>query len=363
MSAALIVRDESRFIEECLQSLVGRADEIVVVDTGSHDDTIEKAQRFPIKLHHFAWCNDFSAARNFALEQATGDWILYIDADERLDVPKLSLLDSVLGDFGKVAWKLRFHPRVDWTAYAEPRLFRNDPRIRFRGVIHESMLEGIKSVALLDDKEIAICDLTLQHVGYEDDQTHKNSRNIPLLQKRLAHDPTHLYSWWHLGNSLLLAGDQNGAMAAWTRGTAVAAARQPKARSIQDSLCALSLIKLKIKRDEPIDSLLEEALALYPSHLALRWIKATCALDCGDWERAQPELEMLATIDHKTFFDPQIAYEKILFRYLAKEALALCYFRAGRFCEAARLYRLVAPVHPDPRACEIKAQLAELRMA
>jgi tetratricopeptide (TPR) repeat protein len=363
LSAALIVRDESKFIEECLRSLVGKADEIVIVDTGSQDDTIEKARRFPINLHSFAWCDDFSAARNFALEQATGDWILYIDADERFEVPEPALLDSVLGDFGKVAWRLRFYPRIDWTPYAEFRLFRNDPRIRFRGVIHETMLDGIKGVALAEGKEIAICDLALHHVGYEDDQTHKNSRNIPLLRNRLLQEPTHMYSWWHLGHSLLLAGDHDGAMAAWTQGTAAARAREPEARHPDDSLSVLSLIKLKIKCQEPVDALLEEALTFYPTHLALRWIKATCALARGDLEAAGSELEMLAAIDPETFFDPQIAYEKVLFRYLAKEALALCYFRAGRYTDAARLYRLVAPLHPDPGACEIKARLAELRVA
>jgi tetratricopeptide (TPR) repeat protein len=361
LSAALIVRDESRFIEGCLKSLVGSVDEIVIVDTGSQDDTIEKALRFPVKLYHFAWCNDFSAARNFALEQATGEWILYIDADERFDIPAPRLLDSVLADSQKVAWNVRFHPRIDWTPYGEPRLFRNDPRIRFRGVIHETMREGIETVALADGKETGVCDLALHHVGYEDDQTRKNSRNIPLLRDRLAQDPKHLYSWWHLGQSLLIAGDEVGAMEAWTRGMAAAQTRSPAARRLDDSLSALSLIKLKIKRSEPVDGLLQEALALYPDQLALRWIEAARALDRGELEVARSGLEMLAAIDAETFFDPQVAYEKILFRYLAKEALALCHFRAGRYAEAARLYRLVAQVHPEPNAYEIKAQLAELR--
>ena len=60
---------------------------------------------------------------------------------------------------------------------------------------------------------------------------------------------------------------------------------------------------------------------------------------------------------------PEIAYEKILFRYLAKEALALCCFRAGRFAESARMYRQAAQAHPDPQACEVKARLADLRAA
>ena len=363
MSATLIVRDESRVIEDCLQSLIGKADEIVVVDTGSHDDTIEKALRYPIKLHHFSWCDDFSAARNYALKRATGDWTLYIDADERFEVPEAARLEAVLDDCEKVAWNLQLHPRIDWTPYAEPRLFRNDSRIRFRGAIHETIREAIESVARADGKEIGICDLALYHIGYEDDQTRKNARNIPLLRNRLAQDPNHLYSWWHLGQSLLLASDEDEAIAAWTDGVALARARGPKERRLDDSLCALALIKLKIKRNEPVHELLQEAVSLYPGHLALRWIEATSALDRGDLETARPKLEILAAIEPETFFDPQIAYEKILFRYLAKEALALCYFRSGRYGDAARLYRLIAPAHPDPGACEIKARLADLRAA
>jgi hypothetical protein len=72
---------------------------------------------------------------------------------------------------------------------------------------------------------------------------------------------------------------------------------------------------------------------------------------------------MLAAIDADTFFDPRLSYEKILFQYLAKEALALCHFRARRYAEAAQFYRLAAKQHPDPRSCEVKAQLAELRAA
>ena len=357
----MIVRDEARFIEGCLQSLVGRADEIVLIDTGSSDDTVAKALRFPVDLYHFAWCDDFSAARNFALDRASGEWILYIDADEHFEVPDSDALEAALTDTGKVAWNLRFYPRIDWTPYAEPRLFRNDPRIRFQGVIHESVRKGIEDVALSDGKETGTCDLTLHHVGYEDDQAYKNARNVPLLRARLACDPDHLYSWWHLGLSLQLSGDDEGAIAAWTRGMAVARARAPAARRLDDSLSALALIKLKIRRGELVEEALQEAVSLYPGQLALRWIEATRALERGDLEVARPSLEVLAAIDAEAFFDPQIAYEKILFRYLAKEALALCHFRAGRYAEAARFYRLAAQAHPDPGACEIKARLAQLR--
>ena len=228
VAAAMIVRDELRFIEGCLQSLTGRVDEIIVVDTGSRDDTVEKAKRFPVSLYHFPWCGDFSAARNFALDQARSEWILYIDADERLEVPDPQMLRDALSDKGKVAWRMRFHPRVDWTPYAELRLFRNDLRIRFRGAIHERMEEGIEDVVREDGLEIGECGLVLQHVGYEDDQRRKNSRNIPLLRVRLQQDPDHLHSWWHLGQCLHLAGDDDAAIEAWMQG--VAAARGSRSR-------------------------------------------------------------------------------------------------------------------------------------
>ncbi len=192
VTAALIVRNESRVIEDCLASLAGRVDEIVVVDTGSRDDTIAKARHFPVQLHHFKWCDDFSAARNFAIEQATGDWILYIDADERLSVPRPDGLAGLLANEGKVGWTVRFHPRLDWTPYAELRLFRNDPRIRFRGAIHETHYDSVLQVASADAKEVGECDLTLQHVGYETDQAYKNSRNIPLLRVLLDREPDRL---------------------------------------------------------------------------------------------------------------------------------------------------------------------------
>src|SRR5689334_13325597 len=112
VSATLIVRDESEFIEDCLRSLIGIVDEIIVVDTGSHDDTVVRASRFPINLYRFEWCNDFSAARNYAIGKATGDWILYIDADERLEVRDQALWRAAVESNNKAAWRLRFYPRV-----------------------------------------------------------------------------------------------------------------------------------------------------------------------------------------------------------------------------------------------------------
>ena len=361
VSAALIVRDELEFIEDCLRSLVGNVDEIVLVNTGSCDDTVEIARRFPIALHRFTWCDDFSAARNHAIGQASGDWILYIDADERLEIRDRVAFHRAISDDGKVAWELRLHPRIGWTAYSELRLFRNDPRIRFSGVIHERIHAGVEAVARSDGLEIGVCDVTLRHVGYEADQRPKNPRNIPLLRDYLAREPSRLYCWWHLGECLRLAGDADGAIDAWSRGRAALHALGPECRSPGDAALYVSLIRLRHDRGCAIADLVAEALALFPGHLAIQYIAAQLAIERCDLETARPVLERLAAIDADTFFNPDIAYDKALFRHLSAEALALCHFRAGRYDEAARFYRVAARTAPDPTACEIKARLAQMR--
>ena len=88
LSLCMIVRDEEQRLSSCLNSVKDCVDNVVIVDTGSIDCTVEIAQTFneqlPTQVHHFTWCNDFSAARNAALNKVTGDWVLVLDADERL---------------------------------------------------------------------------------------------------------------------------------------------------------------------------------------------------------------------------------------------------------------------------------------
>jgi tetratricopeptide (TPR) repeat protein len=358
VSATLIVRDEGFHIEACLRSLVGIVDEIIVVDTGSRDQTVEKALRFPIKFHAFEWCQDFSAARNYAISKASGEWILYIDADERLEVRDRALWREIVADKSKVGWRLRFYPRVGWTSYSELRLFRNDPRIRFQGVIHERMQDGVDAVCRTDGLDIGFADIALHHLGYEGGQRHKIARNVPLLRAYLANDPTRVYCWWHLGEMLLFAGDEDGAIDAWSRGIEVA---RKQSCSNSNAMPFFSLILLQHSRGADVHDLLQEAVSLFPGHLALRWLACKHALERSEGETVRKELEELASIDPDSFHDPELSYNKSLFSYASRDSLALCHFRAGRFSEAAEWYRRAAAGAPDARANEARAQLAAAR--
>jgi len=133
ISAAMIVRNEEAVLAECLRSIHDEVDEIVVTDTGSSDRSREIAAAFGAHVLKRAWDDDFSAARNHSLEAASGDWILYIDADERLDVARHGGLRQTVTRPGMAAFLMRCQPRLGFTTYLEARLFRRDPRIRFTG--------------------------------------------------------------------------------------------------------------------------------------------------------------------------------------------------------------------------------------
>jgi tetratricopeptide (TPR) repeat protein len=282
---------------------------------------------------------------------------------ERLVGPNRDAFRQMLADKGKVAWRLHLQPRVGWTAYSELRLFRNDPRIRFEGVIHETMWRGLEAVARADGLDIGSCDVALRHVGYEGDQRPKNPRNIPLLRRRLSEDPDNFFCWWHLGECLRLAGDEDAAAAAWEEGIARLRATDPQPPHLGHSLLYLALLQLRQQRGQSIEHLLEEALAAYPHNLALQFIQARAAVARDECEAAREILERLAAIDPDTLFESELAYDKSLFGHLPTELLALCHFRAGRFAEAARLYRRAAEMSASPAACELKARLAEMRAA
>jgi tetratricopeptide (TPR) repeat protein len=150
-------------------------------------------------------------------------------------------------------------------------------------------------------------------------------------------------------------------MQAWTEGIARLMALEPARRQLRDSILHLSLIKLKHDRGEPIGDLTATALALFPDHLVFQWIAAQLAVERGDLAFGRPILEKLVAIDAERFFDLELAYDKAVFRHLAAEPLALCYFREGRFADAAALYEAAARTAPDPAALELKARLARLR--
>lgn len=238
LSLCMIVRDEERMLHGALESVRGLVDEMVVVDTGSRDRTVEIAERAGARVFHFPWNDDFAAARNVSLEHATGEWVLVWDADNRLPAgaaEKIRARVERVDPLGVDACAVRLHDAVDDDATAdevvsgvrrqgEPALvvmlMRRAPDIRYVGAVHESVLE---SVSKRGGKK-AVLDVDVAHYGYVTTtraERQKGERNTRLLRKRLAIDPNDLTAVGYLAFEHLLAGEIEAAEAmveaAWPR--------------------------------------------------------------------------------------------------------------------------------------------------
>jgi glycosyltransferase involved in cell wall biosynthesis len=359
LSAALIVRDEASMLAPCLESIEPLVDEIVVVDTGSVDETPAIAARFGARVIHHPWHHDFAEARNVSLDASTGQWILYIDADERVVSGDRAYVETLLTDSPDVAFRLLLKPTLESTAYREYRLWRHDDRIRFEGVIHEKVVPAIHRVADDEGRGIGLADIVLQHVGYEGDQTHKHLRNLPLLRRQLAAEPGNLFVRHHLARVLEALGETDEADRVLERAVALA-----RADSFGDPLGALVLADLiRRRRDERTDvtSLLAEARSAYPTNCVLLFHEGEDLMAKGDYEQAADRFDQLLRVDLSSLPVDGPAYEERLLGDIALERRALALFRSGRYAEAAESYAEAAALVPSNPAYRVKWQLAQAR--
>lgn len=193
LSLCMIVKNEEKYLHNCLKSANDVVDEIVIVDTGSTDSTVNIAREFGAKIFHFEWINDFSAARNFALSKTTGDWILYLDADERLapesydEVLKIKQSNVKAGYYCNVISFDEHNAKPNVIRYN--RIFKNEPEIKFEGKIHEQIVHSLKRSGF----EFFESGVKIFHEGYNIPQhmmIEKAQRNLELLLEEYNNEKT-----------------------------------------------------------------------------------------------------------------------------------------------------------------------------
>ena len=192
ISACYIVRDDAVHLKKSIESLRDAVDELIVVDTGSHDDTVATAKACGATVYEFPWVDDFAAARNAALSHATGDWIVFIDADEYFsDGTKGNLRTAITAADaeGTEVLLIPWHNIDEGTgellldSYA-PRIFRRRAGRCYVGRIHEELRDPDGTVPKVNAVAPAL--LTLVHTGYSAVLTReKGERNLRILLSEL----------------------------------------------------------------------------------------------------------------------------------------------------------------------------------
>ena len=199
LSLCMIVKNEEVMLPECLRSVKGVVDELIIVDTGSTDNTVAIAKAAGAKVLHFEWCDDFAAARNVSLRQASGDFILVLDADERLAPDAGKILRRAIERDDFHLGMLPLYNSTDAKASTSevlrtkklagapmlvPRLLRVTPDLCYEGIVHE----GIEGWISQPGRNIVPLEARIVHLGYAEEiveSRNKKDRNIGLLYKRL----------------------------------------------------------------------------------------------------------------------------------------------------------------------------------
>lgn len=375
----MIVKNEEHCIERSLQSIKALADEIIIVDTGSTDETISIAQRFTDKIFPFTWVDDFSAARNFALSMATKEWILILDADEMLAEEDLQKIRKLVSK-DAVAYFLHqkeytnnttltgFTYSTNKDAYSKGylgyiivenaiRLFRRESWIHFSWKIHESVAPA------LEEKKYAPADsgVFIHHYKQEkgdDIQQHKmlkylaigkkQIKETPLLakpyyevgliyyalgrysdaitafQKMIALAPQEYRAYYKLGRSFLKAGNIDAAINAFQKYLSF--------DTKNSDVCGeLGLLMIKQKQFHEAEQWLRTALEINPGNILARHNLGILLLQTNHKEQA---LALLQETE-KTFPNPFVYNTLgVLHASEKKYVEAQCYFEKGLLCSS-----------------------------
>jgi tetratricopeptide (TPR) repeat protein len=215
LSLCAIVKNEETFLPKCLESVKNVVDEMVVMDTGSSDRTVEIAQEFGAKVLRYEWQNHFSQARNEALKSVTGDWVLVLDADEILTAEVVPYIKKVIEEKDILVVNLI---RQEVGAIQSPyslisRLFRNHPEVKFTRPYH-SIVDDTAAQLIAKEPDWRVADINtiaILHYGYTPEAIaalDKYNRARKLMEEFFATHPNDPYVCGKLGGLYLQIGKE-----------------------------------------------------------------------------------------------------------------------------------------------------------
>ncbi len=346
VSLCMIVKDEERNLPRCLDSAADLVQEIIVVDTGSRDATKDVASRYGAKVYDFAWCDSFAAARNEALRHATGEWLLWLDADDTLDAANRQKRRTLFAALGQelAAYLIRLHSLPDPVSGAalvvdQAKLFRNDPRLRWEYRVHEQIVPGILRLGGVTRQT----DIVIHHHGYQDPRLRRRKleRNRRLLLLDQAERPDDPLILFNLATLHLDLGQPAEAVTFLQRGLE----RTPASYSLMPRLHSLLTCGLyRLGRKEEALASCRRGRASFPEEGELLFWEAQLLSETGDERGAEASWRRLLSQSA----GPALAsLDPGIHGYKTRHQLALLCHRQGRVQDAEQLWREAIAERPD----------------
>ncbi|KIL47068.1 glycosyltransferase [Jeotgalibacillus campisalis] len=308
VTLCMIVKNEASRIKKCLKSASLLADEIIIVDTGSTDETIAICKSFNAQIHSFEWTQDFAAARNYALSFCTRDWILWLDGDEELGSCDK---ENFLQHLGTTQASMLSLPVYNYAGqshsidsdnvhiYYQPRLFKNNAGITFKNRIHETL----QLPPLLADSEPEPYSLPIHHYGYLDDVVHqknKGARNLLHLQLEIAEPDHSPWMEYHLASEYYRQENYPEAFQCVNLSIILFLKQMRKPPSLLYKLKYAILIETGSY--EGAVKGIEKAIDLYPDYVDLHFYKGIALFHLQQFKEALSSFETCLKLgDHHTY--------------------------------------------------------------
>jgi GT2 family glycosyltransferase/predicted Zn-dependent protease len=349
VSLCLIVKDEEANLPACLGAAADLVDEIVVVDTGSSDRTGEVAASFGARVYDFPWPDSFAAARNESLRHATGDWVFWLDADDRLDEDNRGRLRALFagldGDAAAYAMQCRCLPDPvtgATTVVDHVRLFRNHPEIRWRYRVHEQILPAVRATG----GTARWADVVIDHTGYQDPalRRRKLARDLRLLQLEDAEHPDDPFTLFNLGSVYLELGRIEEALPLLGRSLQRS---QPSDSIVRKLYALLAQGHRRLGRPAEAVAACQGGRRHYPDDAELLFQEALGRQELRDPAGAEAcLLRLLEGREGKHFASLDAGLRGHKARHKARHNLAVLYQGQGRRAEAEAQWRVAAAEAP-----------------
>lgn len=331
-----------------LKSIRDIADEIIVVDTGSTDHTLNIAKNFKSRIFQIDWEEDFSKARNFALDQARGRWVLIIDADEELLPEGKKALKELLNEKRAEGYFVRILNVLENKQILKNRavrLFRNRPEYRFKGRIHEQIIPSI-----LEKNPHSLLPSTIEflHFGYHESiLLAKQERNLKIIQKELEMNPGDPFTLSNLGTTYFIMKDFKKAADSYEMALKYARKEEPYTATIFRNL---AITYLNLKEYEKCLCFLEQGIAWYPDYTDLYYLLAHLFEVEERWEKAGEVYRECLKLGDVEFYISSHGTGS----FLSALGLARVLEQMGNYQEALEVY-INALVYEEAREEALKA--------
>lgn len=352
LSLCMIVRDEEQMLPRCLTAVAPAVDEIVIVDTGSTDATVEIAKSFGARVIEFPWTGSFSEARNVSLDAATGDWVMYLDADEVLVGEDIEQLRALTGQ----TWREAFY--LVETSYTGElgdggalvnnalRVFRNRPEYRFKDRLHEQIAHTLPTYIPGRVEQTPVRVTHYGYLGAVRDAKEKSQRNIELLRKQAAESPTTPFLHFNLGSEYIVAGDLGAATTELRTARSLLAAdgNLTSAEYVPSLFTRLVMVLRMSGNLHEADTTAAEGLDLFPQFTDLVLAQARIAQMQGDSDQAAALFHRAIEMgDAPARYGPMVGSGT----FLARLALAELHLELGEIAQARTALEWCVDNHPE----------------